>query len=58
MWDKKMIVTTASAIVGVLMVFASMLQGITLGVRYGAIGLMLLCCIVFVLSFLSLGTES
>jgi hypothetical protein len=53
-----MILATVSSVLGVILFFGSMLQQISLSVRYGSITAMIICEAVFVWSFLSLGTES
>ena len=55
MWDKYMIITTVSAIVGVLLAWLSMLQAPELTLRLIASWGMLLSMLVFAWSFLSLG---
>jgi hypothetical protein len=53
-----MIFATVSSVLGVILMFAAMLQQIPLSVRYGCITVLIICELVFVWSFLSLGTES
>ena len=53
-----MIFATVSSVLGVILMFVAMLQQIPLGVRYGCITVMIICELVFVWSFLSLGTKS
>jgi hypothetical protein len=53
-----MIIATVSAVLGVLMMFAAMLQGITFTMRYAAIVVLIVSEAVFVWSFLSLGTQN
>ncbi len=53
-----MMFATVSSVLGVILMFVSMLQQIPLNFRYGCITAMIICEAVFVWSFLSLGTES
>gem|GEM_PF-5293672 len=58
MWDKYMVIATLSAIVGVILGFISMLQQTELNLRYGVTWGMLICTIIFLWAFLSLGEKS
>lgn len=53
-----MIIATVSSVLGVILMFVAMLQQIPLGVRYGCMAALIVCEVLFVWSFLSLGTES
>ncbi len=57
MWDRKMLITTVSAVLGVLMMFMAILQGISFTTRYAAIVTLIVSEAVFVWSFMSLGTR-
>ena len=58
MWDKYMIISTVSAVVGVLLAWVSMLQAPELTVRLIASWGMLLSMLIFAWSFLSLGRKA
>jgi hypothetical protein len=57
MQDKKMFVATVAAIVGASMLFVSMLQTTPLTLRYASISVLIICEVVFLWSFLSLGAR-
>jgi len=57
MQDKKMLASTLAAVVGAVMVFASMLQTTPLTLRYASIWVLIVCEVVFLWSFLSLGAR-
>ena len=57
MQDKKMFAATLSALVGTIMIFVSMLQTTPLSLRYASIATLIVCEVVFLLSFLSLGAR-
>jgi hypothetical protein len=57
-WDKKMLITIISAVVGVLMAGVAMIQATPLTMRFASIWVLIVCQIVFLYSFLSLGTRS
>ena len=58
MWNKYMIIATVSAVVGVILMWISMLQTIELTLRNIAWWGMLACAIVFLWAFLSLGEKA
>lgn len=57
MWDKYMIVSTLSAIVGVVLMYISMIQTIDLTLRYGVTWGMIVCVVTFLWAFMSLGEK-
>lgn len=58
MWDKYMVIATLSAIIGVVLGFISLLQATELSLRYGVTWGMLICAVIFLWAFLSLGERS
>ena len=57
MQDKKMLASTVAAVVGAVMIFASMLQTVPVTLRYASIWMLIACEVVFLWSFLSLGAR-
>lgn len=57
MWDKYMIISTLSAIVGVVLMYISMIQTIDLTLRYSVTWGMIACVVIFLWAFMSLGEK-
>jgi hypothetical protein len=55
--DKKMLASTVAALVGVVMLFASMLQSAPLTLRHASLWVLIACEVAFLWSFLSLGAR-
>jgi len=53
-----MLITTISAVVGVLMAGVAIIQATPFTMRFASIWVLIVCEIVFLYSFLSLGTRS
>ena len=53
-----MVIATLSAIIGVVLGFISLLQATELSLRYGVTWGMLICAVIFLWAFLSLGERS
>jgi len=53
-----MVIATVSAVVGIVLAFVSMLQGTELTLRYIASWGTIVCALIFLVSFMSLGTKT